>query len=180
MIEELLLWVAQLNLERAVTAKNVSNLILLMYCVQYLSNKRAHYLCAFLLCEVGALTGFTDPAYPVEFFAFYTMVYCYLFVICLASKDTLKIIICCVIMILFQTVMIKDAILYPNTNTFVYDNYASIVLFIHGLIFLCGTNFKSSVAFIHNITVRVRNSYIFEFILYNLRYSLSRSYRKWR
>jgi hypothetical protein len=151
-----------------VVAQNVSNIILLMYCVQFFTTKKVNYLFAFLLCEIAGLTGFIDPSYPSEVFAFYMMVYCYLSVICYASRDGLKIIICCVIMALFEFYMIFDAVLYPNTYTFAWTWYADIVLGIHFLLFLSATDFRKAFTSISRALLYVRNAYNHAFVMYNI------------
>ncbi len=178
MIEEVLSWVVQLNLKRVVVAQNVSNIILLMYFVQFLTTKRADYMFAFFLCEIGALTGFVSTEYPPEIFAFYMMIYCYLSVVCYARKDGLKLIICCVIMALFELYMIFDAVLYPNVYTFAWDWYADIVLGLHFLFFLSATDFRKALRGISNTLLYVRNAYNHASVMYNIEYVLPRRKRR--
>ena len=164
MIEELLSWVALVNVKRVVTAQSASSFILLMYCAQYLLTREARYLWAFLFCEVYHLTSFSHYLSDAEFYAGYAFIYMVLYLYCYAIKSNVKILTCCVIMVLFEIAMIRDAILYPNTYTFVWNNYASIILLIHCLFILQGTDLRKAGDTLRRVMLFLRHRYNTSFI----------------
>ena len=79
---------------------------------------------------------------------------------------------------IIELIMIIDAILYPDIYTFAWKNYAVIVLSIHLLFFLCGTNFRRAFAAIRSFMHVVRDRYNFALIMYNDRHERRGSKRK--
>lgn len=164
MLEELLSWVALLNVKKAVTAQSVSSFVLLMYCLQYALTREARFLWAFLFCEAFGLTAFSAELSDAEFYAGYAFIYMFLYLYCYAIKSNVKILTCCVIMVLFEIAMIRDAILYPNTYTFVWNNYASIILLIHCLLILQGTDLRKAGDTLRRVMLFLRHRYNTSFI----------------
>ncbi len=164
MLEEVLSWVALLNVKKAVTAQGVSSFVLLMYCLQYALTREARYLWAFLFCETFGLTTFSAELSDPEFYAGYAFIYMVLYLYCYAIKSNVKILTCCVIMVLFEIAMIRDAILYPNTYTFVWNNYASIILLIHCLFILQGTDLRKAGDTLRRVMLFLRHRYNTSFI----------------
>lgn len=168
MIEEVLSWVALISAKKILTATTTSNLILFMYCFQYYSNRKARFLCAFLICEAFSFLPFAEQYTNAEYYAILMMIYFYLLTFCYAIRDNTKI-LACVIMTLFEFYMIFDAILYPNVYTFAWNWYADIILAIHTLLFLSATNFRTAYRNISDTLLHVRDAYNHAFVMYNIR-----------
>ncbi len=167
MIEELLQWVA-LESARKVTAKNVSNIIIALYCLSYLTNRKGRYIVAFILCEMVSLSSFFDALSSVNYYSLMALFYIALYYECYKNKVRLSVLIACVTMALFELSMSYDAIIYPNTETVIWHSYANIVFFIHCAIILSTTNF-SRIRLDFFSTVRyVCDRYNFAFIMYNI------------
>lgn len=146
MIEEFLTWVQLVNLTAAEvmirTAKNQSNLVLVLYLV----TMRKSYLfgMAFLLAEIHGMTDFfflldipelkTHENLPIYLMLYNCatlltwLVVAGLHIYKTNNKNTL---IACVIMILFLLAMATDSYINAYTETFIWRNYANIIVCIH-------------------------------------------------
>ncbi len=165
MLEEILSWVALLNVKKALTAQSVSNLILLMYCAQYLLCKEARFLWAFLFCEVFGLSVLSRGLSASEFYSVYAFAYVLMYFYCsYVVKSNIKILSCCAIMVAFELTMVTDAILFPDIPTAIWHSYAIIVLLIHCLLFLSGTDFRKATNTIRDFMLFMRNTYNNAFI----------------
>lgn len=142
MIEDFLTWVQLVNLTAAEvmirTAKNQSNLVLVLYLV----TMRKSYLfgMAFLLAEIHGMTNFfflldiPELKLPIYLMLFNCatlltwLVVAGLHIYQTNNKNTL---IACVIMILFLLAMATDSYINAYTETFIWRNYANIIVCIH-------------------------------------------------
>lgn len=167
MIEELLQWVVLASAKKE-TALVKSNLLLIMYCLSYLTNSKGRYLAVFILCELVGASSFFDWLDNVNFYCFLCLIYIALYYECHKNKDRLLVLIACATMALFELSMSYDAIIYPNTETAIWHSYATIVFLIHCAIILSTTNFsRIRLAFLSTVRY-VCDRYNFAFIMYNI------------
>ena len=129
---ELLEWAQLLNdLAKEVAEPNVSNILICLYAISYIENRKSCFIVAFILCEFLAngpiLVNLPDSTYYLVMASVYSSLYCY----CVSNFMALKTITGCVIMILFQVWMSVDAKTYNGNETFIYENYIYIVVLIH-------------------------------------------------
>jgi len=167
MIEELLQWAA-LESARKVTVQNVSNIIIALYCLSYLTNRKGRYIATFILCEMVSLSSFFDGISSVKYYSLMALCYIALYYECHRNKDRLLVLIACATMALFELSMSYDALIYPNTQTAIWHGYSTIVFLIHCSIILSTTNFiRTRLAFLSAVRY-VYDRYNFAFIMYNI------------
>lgn len=168
MIEEVLSWVIHLS-EKRVTATITTNLVFVLYSLSFLTHFKGRYIATFLLCTVFGTSFISDYFSSVNYYCFLGMCYMALYHECHKKNDNLLILLGCVTMALFESVMSFDAILYPNTQTVIWNNYASIILLIHCAIIFSSTDFRKIGHFILSIKRFFADHYNLAFILYNIR-----------
>lgn len=142
MIEDFLTWVQLVNLTAAEvmirTAKNQSNLILALY----LLTMRKSYLfgMAFLFCEIHGMTNFFFlldipeldlPIYLMLFNCATLLTWLSVAGLHIYQTNNKNTLIACVIMILFLLAMATDSYINAYTKTFIWRNYANIIVCIH-------------------------------------------------
>lgn len=111
-----------------VTAKNASNLLLALYVMSYIINRKSCFIAAFFIVEFVGVLGYTSLHHRYLAYALiYSLMYWYLFF----NRYTLKIMSGYVIMLLFQAAMAADAYLYYKTETVLYILYEYIIVAIH-------------------------------------------------
>lgn len=140
---ELLEWAQLLSdLAKKTMEPNVSNILICLYVMSYIINRKSCFIVAFILCEFlansTALVQLPDSTYYLVMAGIYSFLYCH----CVYNFMPLKNIAGCVIMILFQAWMSIDAKTYSGNETFIYENYIYIVVLIH--LYIISSLFKWS------------------------------------
>ena len=134
LITEIALWVAQLNQnanELLIRSPSISDLIVVMYSIAFLVNKKGRFIAAFLLCEVFGNTYTYSKVGGYDLFLGYALIYCLLYWLLHIDKAELKTRCACGIMVIFEARMCIDAFYSSEIETYIYTNYEYIVLFIH-------------------------------------------------
>tara|TARA_R110000850_G_scaffold29148_2_gene80696 strand:+ start:1059 stop:1592 length:534 start_codon:yes stop_codon:yes gene_type:complete len=140
---ELLEWAQLLNdLASQQAEPSVSNALVFLYAMAYIINRKGCFITAFILCEFLAdgpmLVSLPNSTYYLVMASVYSLLYCH----CFYKSMPLKNISGCVIMVSFQIWMSIDAKAYNGNETFVYENYIYIIVFIH--LYIIGTLFNWS------------------------------------
>lgn len=177
---ELLEWAQLLSdLAKQTAVENVSNTLLLLYVITYVVNRKGCFLVAFIICELlgntSVLTALPDSTYYMVMASVYCCLYCF----CISNFMKLKVLLGCVIMVLFQIGMSLDAKAYNGGETFIYTYYVHLVISIH-LYIMCSL-FKwerirtSMVDYIRSLGFVFRYNDTFSFFWYNIKNTKSKS-----
>lgn len=124
-------WVQHLSAKKILIAKNANNILFIAYLLVYFFTRKSCFLVAFFLCVLFADTVISDSFSNSQYYLVMALIYSILYWYLSSKKEKLKTICCCGIMLLFQIIMIADAILFPYVETFVWTNYAFFVVSIH-------------------------------------------------
>ena len=112
-------------------SQSASNLLLALYCLVFVFNRKAAFLVAFLLAEIygncNLFSSLTNPQYYLGYVFIYTMTYWYVF----KRYQVVKALLGYVTLIIFELTMSLDAILYAETETVIYNSYTYIIVFVH-------------------------------------------------
>lgn len=138
MIEDFLTWLQLLSQavqqNQAVTSQDQSNLVF----IAYLLTMRKSYLfgVAFLLCEILSFvdlvpTYLNHPIYGLTFYCATLLTWLVVAGLHIYQTDNKNTLIACVIMILFLLAMATDSYINAYTETFIWRNYANIIVCIH-------------------------------------------------
>ena len=149
MIIEVLQW-AELakEIKMEEMTKRISDLILFLYVISYIFNKKGCLIVAFISCEVWAWAVWEPDILPgtissIFLFAGYAATYCLLyFYIKTYITHTVTKLSGVVMMILLSTGMALDAFLYPKTKTTFWANYEVNVLLLHIYIIITFINWR--------------------------------------
>jgi hypothetical protein len=143
MLEELLIWLELLSQavqqNQLTTNQKLSNLVFL----SYLLTIRKSYLfgMAFLLCEVVALVDILPgdlppPIYGASLFSFYLIAWLSVAGFHILRTDNNNTLTACATMIAFILLMCWDSYTNAYAETFVWRNYANIIVCLHFCIIL--------------------------------------------
>lgn len=129
---EFLQW-AQLNALKVevTTSATLSNLLLVLYFITYLNNKKGFYIGAFLFVELIGASFALDNYSSAEFYLGYAVIYASCYWYELKIGKNIRILFAYGIMVLFQSMMVLDAYIYQDTATRIYQAYEYIVVAIH-------------------------------------------------
>jgi hypothetical protein len=127
---ELLQWV-HLSGRKVEIARNISDILIALYFVSYLINKKAFYIGAFLFIEFMGSSALVDWSSNVFFYLMYASLYSLCYHYQLEKGKNIKILFAYGIMVLFQTAMVLDAYIYKDTITHIYQAYEFVVVGIH-------------------------------------------------
>lgn len=138
MIEDFLTWVQLISLavqsSQVVTSQNQSNLVF----IAYLLTIRKSYLfgAAFLLSELITKidlvpTYLNHPIYGLTFYCATLLTWLVVAGLHIYQTNNKNTLIACVIMILFILAMATDSYINAYTETFIWRNYANIIVCIH-------------------------------------------------
>lgn len=132
-MNEILQWVqlSAPNPLQITTSQTISNLLILLYFLAWLNNKKGFYIEAFLFIEIAGSSVLLSYLSSSMFYVYYAALYafCYWFEAIIGKN--IKILLAYGIMVLFQSAMVLDAYIYPNVETSIYQSYEYIVMFIH-------------------------------------------------
>lgn len=134
---------AQANDLKVAAAQNASNLLLVLYVISYIFNRKAAFLVAFLLVEfygnVNAFSGLTD----FEYYLGYAFIYSMFYWVVLKQYHMVKTSLGYGILTLFELVISLDALYLPATETYIHSHYASIIVLIHVYIIITTINWRA-------------------------------------
>jgi len=175
-IYEVLLWVQE-SARKVVVEQTASNLLVGLYAIAYIINKKATFLVAFLLVEFYGYSSMfdvlTNPQYYLGYMVIYTLTYWYVFK-CYGVNKTL---LGYVTLIVFELTMAMDAVFYAKTETILYNSYTYIIVFVHLYIIISLFEWKRIK---HNMGVFARGllctiwpSYNYSLFCYTKAYSTS-------
>jgi len=166
--EVLLIWVHQK--ESVEAARAASNLLLLCYFVGFIFIKQAAFIVAFLLIEFISNSTLTIIFSAYQIHLLYVVMYSIIYWYGVCNRFKIETLFGYVIMVFFQIVMSIDAFIFPDTETFVYQNYILFVVAIH--LYIIYTTFRREKLrrLLGNITdsLRVITSNNYNFALYLL------------
>lgn len=136
MLYEVIEWAEQLSqsVENQTRAKSVSDIILILYVIAYMINKKGCFIVAFLLCEIAGVTYNLQTVDGYKLFLVYTSIYSILTLYVYKTSGNSKTFLYCAIMTLFDGALTVDSIYYCEVETFLYIVYVPVVLLIHVLI----------------------------------------------
>lgn len=137
---ELLQW-AQVSAQK-VTVQNASSIILLLYFVTFIVNKKGFYIGAFLLVEFMGYSSLMDWCSDEFYYLNYASIYCICYWYEAVIGKNIKILLAYGIMIIFQSTMVLDAYIYPDIATRIYYAYEFVVVGIHIYIVIMLINFR--------------------------------------
>jgi len=180
----LLEWVLPKNLKISVLlARNVSNILIFLYVMSYLLNRKAVFITAFLLIEILGVLSPVDYiagcSMTCESYEFYYLMYAIGYVFCywVVYSQTKSIKICSgyVILVLFELTMSYNEWTQPEIETFIYSHYEYIIMAIHIYIISTITKRRSINRFISSfidcIRYKLGVSYSVSFFWYTLHQS---------
>lgn len=170
----LLEWV-QVNAKNLEAAQSVSNILIVLYAISYIFNRKATFLVAFLLVETygnaSLFSALTDFYYYLGYAFIYSLVYWFV----LKKYQMVKTMLGYGILVLFQGAMSLDALYFPLDETYIYTHYASFIVLIHLYIIATLINWRLLRArmgeSIDALGCWVGNNYNLSFIWYTLRNS---------
>lgn len=149
-----------------------SNFLLFAYFINALMIKRSCYLVAFLFAECITKLELFNSTGAVNFYLQLALVAFFIYWVGRFINFTTKALICYVIIGLFLIMMAGDEYLYSPNITFLYENYASIIVVLHLFIIASTFNYERIRAACSRFFVVLgaiwRNSYTFGYIWYNL------------
>lgn len=182
MIQDLLQWLHLANLSAAVEARRVSDLILIAYIVSF---KRSWlFAMAFVICEIfysvnffGQLNSLPTHLYALSYYVTICFVWCVTVKSQINHTQNKSLAFWSSIMISFLLLMAWDSVANAETETYIYSNYALIIVCIHFCIILSLYNIRAG---IYNLVSKlrsaisiIRSGYAMQFICYNaIKYKL--------
>lgn len=171
MIQEILSWVL-LNDLRVVAERNVSNILIFLYAISYLTNKKAVFLVAFFMVEIYGNLSVLSVLTDIQYYLGYMFVYSFSYWVIFKRYHMVKQLIGYGIMLVFQLGMMLDASIYPEDETFIYKSYIYVVMAIHLYIIVSSTNWRVVRLFtkrgVDFFSMLFRNSYDISFFWYTM------------
>ena len=108
-----------------------SNIVFILYIALTLKIRNSCFLAAFLFIEVLSYFVLPNDVGQINLFSFYIFLYVVCYWISVYCKLNLNSLRACAIMVALQLVMLTDAILYPDIETFLYSYYEYFFVSIH-------------------------------------------------
>ncbi len=169
-IAGILSWVLQ-SAESQLAAQDASNILLILYVISYLLTKRSIFLIAFLLIETFGHSAVSGSLSSYQFYLGYSFVYSIVYWVFYKKSIQLRTLAGYVTLIVFELIMSLDAIIYAETETFVYNSYTYVIVLIH--IYIITSLFKwkrlgrNMGSFIRGLLCVISPSYYHSFFWYN-------------
>lgn len=153
-------------------AEQSANSLLLAYFVSYLLNRKAAFIVAFLCVEFYGNSFISDYLNNVNFYMGYAAIYCLVYFYLHKRKERKRTLAAVILIILLDVGSALDAYAYPNIETYFYQTYAYLYVFVHAVLLVSLINWRilSDImgcffnAFIGNFGI----SYRMSFFCYNL------------
>lgn len=117
-----------------IISQNLSSLLLFLYILASLTSGKYFFIVVFIVGEALGVFGIALGAHGSYEFMYYlsaSAMYCLFYWAANAIKCNVKILFAYGIMILFQSIMVIDAYIFQNIETFIYSAYEYVVLAIH-------------------------------------------------
>ena len=154
-------------------AKNVSNVLLILYVISYMTNRKAIFLVAFLLPEFLSSLVFLDVLSDVEYYLFFAVLYNIYYVVAFYEFKSHKICFGYVMLLLLLITMTYNEIIRSESGTIVYIYYEWIFMAIHLYIISAITEIRKLLdipaIFISLIRNKLRYSYDLSFFWYTIK-----------
>ena len=119
------------NIEGYETSRVAGNLLLCLYVIAFIMNRKATFLVAFLLAEVYGnsplSSGFTDAQYYLGYVFIYSAAYWYAF----KCYGVVKALVGYVTLIIFELTMSMDTLINADIETVIYNSYTYVIVFVH-------------------------------------------------
>ena len=133
---ELLQWLEPLSVKNLVTEQSVSNLLLILYVISYVLNRKGGFIVAFIFCEIFGNSFISDYFSDLGYYLFYAMAYSFLYYYCYINKMRVITLFACVTIILLDIGMAIDAEIYNGVKGFLWSNYIYFAISLH-LLLIC-------------------------------------------
>jgi hypothetical protein len=126
-----LLQCLQLSGKKGEIARNASDILIILYFLSYLLNRKGFYIGAFLAIEFIGSSFLLESYSDLMFYAFISSAFalCYWYEVAIGKN--IKILCAYGIMVLFQSMMVMDAYFYPDVITSIYQAYEFVIVGIH-------------------------------------------------
>ena len=139
MLWELLEWLQLANqrvLQAVAVARNPNDLIFILYLLSF--KKSWRFAVAFLLCVfltdtnfMGLFNGLSGKIYGVMFYLAICLTWCIANCSLVNINGNKHLALSCIIMITFLLLMALDSWINASTETYIYANHSTIIMFIH-------------------------------------------------
>ena len=172
-----------LNL-KVLVAENVSNILIVLYAISYMLNRKAVFITAFLLIEILGLLSPVDyitgcSTDCVTYWPYYFMCaigYSFCYWIIFNQTRSLKKCSGYVMLVLFELTITYNEWARPTVETFLYSYYEYIIMVIHIYIIITIIEWRRTVDAANDIFNSIRSifstSYSLSFFWYNIRKNL--------
>ena len=121
-----LLQCLHLSAKKVEIAKSASDILIILYFLSYLLNRKGFYIGAFLAIEFIGSSFLLESYSNLMFYVFISSAFalCYWYEVVIGKN--IKILAAYGIMVLFQSTMVMDAYFYPDVITSIYKAYEYI------------------------------------------------------
>ena len=169
---------------KALAAENVSNILIILYAISYMLNRKAVFITAFLLIEILGLLSPVDyitgcstdclTYWPYYFMCAIGYSFCYWIVF--NQTRSLKKCSGYVMLVLLELTITYNEWARPTVETFLYSHYEHIVMAIHIYIIITviewGRTIDATNDIFNSIGSIFSSSYSLSFFWYNIRKNL--------
>lgn len=138
---ELMQWL-EVNSAVKGTMTQSANSLLLAYFVSYLLNRKAAFIVAFLCVEFYGNSFISDYLNNVNFYMGYAAIYCLLYFYLHKRKERKRTLAAVILIILLDVGSALDAYAYPNIETYFYQTYAYLYVFVHAVLLVSLINWR--------------------------------------
>ncbi len=121
-------------------ARNVSNLLIVLYAITYLKTNKGCFFAVFLFDEVISHSIIIDQMTEPQYYLMVAFIYCCLYWYIESKNIRLKTILACGIIVLFNAGMGIDASINSKVETIIYSYYIYFVVLLH--LYLISTLFS--------------------------------------
>jgi hypothetical protein len=122
--------------------QNASNLLLILYAISYIFNKKVDFLLAFLFVETLALSSAVSALSNAGYYLFFSFCYSILYWFVLKRYQMVKTSFGYAILSIILLVTAIDDLLFPEYETAFYSNYTSLIVFVHIYIIATTINWR--------------------------------------
>jgi len=137
-MEILTLW--ELQSANVLVERSLSSILFIIYAIACFIKKEGCYVVAFLFDEIVSNLSCMDILTEHQYYLMITTVYCCLYWHIEKKNISLKTILACGIIVLFNMGMSVDAVINPTIETVIYSYYIYFILFLH--LYLISTLFS--------------------------------------
>jgi hypothetical protein len=126
-----LLQCLHLSAKKVEVARSISDILIILYSLSYLINKKGFYIAAFLVIEFIGSSFLLESYSNLIFYVFISSSFalCYWYEVVIGKN--IKIVLAYGIMVLFQLMMVLDAYFYKDIITRIYQAYEFVIVGVH-------------------------------------------------